>query len=186
MVGSVLVCRFGWRGQPADVGNSYWPKKQEKGIPHVVCGCLLTVCCWRLARLVVGAVGGLRGWRFARWAVCGWRFGRLAVCAVGVCAVGVCAAGGLRGGRFTRLAVYAVGGLRGWRFARLAVCAVGGLRLVVCVWWFAFGGLRLAFGGLRLAVYALQFAVGGFRLTIGGLRFALDVVVLQLEFCSSP
>ena len=31
--------------------------------------------------------------------------------------------GGLRGGRFTRLAVYAVGGLRGWRF-----CAVGGLR----------------------------------------------------------
>ena len=22
------------------MGNSYWPKTQEKGIPHVVCGCL--------------------------------------------------------------------------------------------------------------------------------------------------
>ena len=56
----------------------------------------------------VCAVGGLRGWRFAR----------LAVCAVG----------GLRGWRFARLAVCAVGGLRGWRFARLAVCAVGSWR----------------------------------------------------------
>ena len=120
----------------------------------------------------------LRGGRFALWAVC--------------------AVGGLRDGRFARfawLAVCAVGGLRGWRFVRLAVCAVGGLsggrfaRWVVC---YAVGGLRgwrfprFALGGLRLAVSALQFAVGGLRLTIGGLRFALDVVVLQLEFCGSP
>ena len=72
----------------------------------------------------------------------------------------VCAVSGLRGGRFARWAVRAVGGLRGWP---VAVCAVGGL----CGWRFA----RFAFGGLRL--------------TIGGLRFALDVVVLQLEFCDS-
>ena len=77
--------------------------------------------------------------------------------------------------QFARWAVCAVGGLRGGRFARFAF---GG-------WGFVFGGLRLGFGGLRLAVCAFQFAVGGLRLTIGGLRFALDVVVLQLEFCSS-
>ena len=78
-------------------------------------------------RFVVCAVGGLRGWWFARLAVCavgglrGWRFARLAVCVVG----------GLRGWRCARLAFCAagaVGGLRGWRYARLAVCAVGGLR----------------------------------------------------------
>ena len=74
--------------------------------------------------------------------------------------------GRLRGGRFTQLAVYAVGGLLGWRFA------FGGLRLAVCVW-------RFAFGRLRLAVSALQFAVDDWR-------FALDIVVLQLEFCGSP
>ena len=93
----------------------------------------------------------------------------------------VCAVGGLRGWRFARLAVCAVGGLRGWRFARLAVCAVGGLRggwfprlavCAVCVWWFAFGGLRLE-------ACVLQFAVGRWRLTVG-------VVVLQLEFCGCP
>ena len=49
----------------------------------------------------------------------GRRFSRLAVCAVG----------GLRGWRFARLAVCAVGGLRCWQFARLAVCAVGGWRV---------------------------------------------------------
>ena len=92
---------------------------------------------WRFARLAVCAVGGLRGWQFARLAVCAvgglrsWRFARLAVCAVG----------GLRGWRLARLAFCAVGVLRGWRFARwhfarLAFCAVGG-------WRFAVGVLRL-------------------------------------------
>ena len=126
------------------------------------------ICCEFVAQSVC-AVGGLRGGRFARWAVCavgglrGGRFARWAGCAVG----------GLRGWRFTRLAVCAVGGLRGRRLARLAVCAIGGLRdwrfprlavCAVCVWW--------------LAVCVWRFAFGVWR-------FALDVVVLQLEFCSS-
>ena len=46
---------------------------------------------------MVRAVGGLRVWRLAIWAV-----------------------GVLGGWRFGRLAVWAVGGLRGWRFAWLA------------------------------------------------------------------
>ena len=117
-------------GQP-DVGYSYWPKAQEKDIPHVVCGCLLTVCCWRFARLVVGAVGGLRGWRFARWAVYGWQFGRLAV--LGGWRFGrlaVWAVGGLGGWAFQWLAVWAGSGLGGWRFSWLAVCVVGQLGIV--------------------------------------------------------
>ena len=159
----------------------------------VVCAVGRLVVCglrgWRFARLAICAVGGLRGWRFARLAVCavgglrGWRFARLAVCTVD----------GWRGWRYARWADCAVGGLRGWRFARfavgglrLAVCvwrfAFGGLRLAVCVWRFAFGGLRLAFGRLRLAVSGLQFAVGSLRLTIGGLRFAFDVVVYSWSF----
>ena len=111
-----------------------WPYSHKSWLP--VGGLLLKVC----------AVGGLRGWRFAR----------LAVCAVGGCRFAVCAVGGLRGWRFARLAVCV------WRFAfgGLAVngfrLAVDGLRLAVggC-WRFAFGGWRfggLAFGGLRLAV----------------------------------
>ena len=90
---------------------------------------------WRFGRL---AVGGLGGWRLAVWAVGGWRFGRLAVWAVwrlAVWAVG--------GWRFGRLVVWAVGGLGGWRFGRFAWFAVLA-DFAVCVWWFAFGGLRLA------------------------------------------
>ena len=51
------------------------------------------ICCAIMTQSAVTqsvcAVGGLRGWRFARLAVCavgglrGWRFARLAVCAVG-------------------------------------------------------------------------------------------------------
>ena len=51
------------------------------------------ICCAFMTQSAVTqsvcAVGGLRGWRFARLAVCavgglrGWRFARLAVCAVG-------------------------------------------------------------------------------------------------------
>ena len=113
-----------------DVGNSYWPKTQEKGMPHVVCGCLLTVCCWRFAQLVVRAVGGLRGWRFARRAVCGWRFGRLAVWGLvvwglAVWGLAVWAVGGLGVWAFRRLATWAGSGLGGWRFAWLADWAVG-------------------------------------------------------------
>ena len=111
-----------------------------------------------------------------RLAVCGWRFGRYAVWAVG----------GLGGIRFGRLAVCAVGGLRDWRSARLAVCEIadwclavagglGGLRLAVCVWRYAFGGLRLAdaFGGLRLAVGGWLFAFGGLRLAVDGLMLVV-------------
>ena len=151
-------------GQP-DVGNSYWPKTQEKDIPHVVCGCLLTVCCWRFARLVVGAVGGLHGWRFVRWAVCGWRFGRLAVW-------GLAVRGWRFGGwAFRRLAVWAGSGLGGWRFAWLADWAVGGLMM---------GALRLAFGGMRLA--GLRFAFGGLRLAVCVCRFELSVCVCRFAF----
>ena len=143
---------------------------------------------WRFGRLAFWAVGGLCGWRFARLVVCAdrgrcnWRFTRLAVCAV--CASGgwrfgrlaVWGVGGLGGWRFGRLAVWAVGGLGGWRFGRLAVWAVGGLGgwqlmvadFAVCVWRFAFGGLRLAVGvcGLRLAVCVWQFLFGGLRLPV--------------------
>ena len=79
----------------------------------------------------------------------GWRFARLAVCAVG----------GLRGLRF------AVGFLWwGWRFAvevlRFTVCgwrfAVGVLRLAFCGWRFAVGILRWAFCGGRFVVGVFQ------------------------------
>ena len=130
-------------------------------------------------QLAVCAAGGLRSLRDWRLADCGLR---LAVWAVG----------GLGGWRFGRLAVWAVGGLGGWRFGRLAVWAVGGLRgwqlivadFPVCVWRFAFGGLRLAvcvwrfaFDGLRLAVCVWRFAFGGLRLrfAFGGLRLAVSV-----------
>ena len=110
------------------MGNSYWPKKQEKGIPHVVCGCLLTVCCWRFARLVVGGVGGLRRWRFARWAVGGLGVGGLGVGGLGVGGLGVggLGVGGLGVGGLG-VGGLGVGGLSGWRFGRLGVTAVGGL-----------------------------------------------------------
>ena len=136
------------------------------------------------------AVDGLRGWRFARFAVCvvgdwcGWRFARLAVC---VCrfAFGGLAVDGLR---------LAVGGC--WRFAfggwRFGGLAFGCLRLAVCVWRFAFGGLRLAvcvwrfaFGGLHLDVDDFRFAVDGLRLAVcvWQWRLTVCVFVLRLTVC---
>ena len=55
-------------------------------------------------------VGGLRGWRFARLAVCAVGDLRLAICVVGGLQPSICAVGVLRGWRFARLAV------GGWRF----------------------------------------------------------------------
>ena len=117
----------------------------------------------RFARWAVRAVGGLRGWPVAVCAVGRWRFARLAVCAVG----------GLRGWRFARLAVCAIGGLRGWRFARLAVRAVCVWRLAVCVWRFAFCVWRFAFDLWRFAFGGLRFSVCGWRLAVCGLRLTL-------------
>ena len=170
------------------------------------------ICCEFVAQSVC-SVGGLRGGRFARWAVCavggfarwavcavgdlcGGRFARLAVYAVGglrgwrFARLAVCAVGGLRGGwRFGQLAVCAVGGLRGWRFARLAVCAIGDLRdwrftrWAVCV----VGGLRglcLVVGGLCLAVCVWGLAVCAFQFAVSGLRLTIGAVCgLCLRCC---
>ena len=117
-------------------------------------------------------VGGLRGWRFARFAVCvvgdwcGWRFARLAVC------VWRFAFGGLAVDGF-RLAVdglrLAVGGC--WRFAfggwRFGGLAFGCLRLAVCIWRFAFGGLRLAVCIWRLTIFVLRLTVCVWRFAFG-------------------